>query len=165
MGLANAPATFQRLIDRILGPELEPNVFAYLDDIIVATKTFKHHLEVPEEIFRRLKAANLTLAKDKCQFCRPELRYLGYVVNRNGLQVHPTKVQAIIDIPVPKSMSEVRRIPGLASWYRRFIPNFSSLAAPLSNLLRKRQPFVWDTSCEASFRSLKEHLIKAPVLT
>lgn len=165
MGLANAPATFQRLIDRVLGPELEPHVFAYLDDIIVVTESFEKHLEVLREIFRRAKEANLTVAKEKCQFCRSELRYLGYIVNRNGLQVDPDKVKAIVDIPIPKTVSDVRRFLGLASWYRRFVPQFSSLSAPLCNLLRKNKTFVWDSSCDNTFTSLKEHLVSAPVLT
>lgn len=84
-------------------------------------------MELLRIIFERLKAANLTVAKEKCQFCRPELHYLGYVVNRNGLQVDPGKVQAIIDIPSPKTVFEVRRVLGLFSWYRRFVPNFYQL--------------------------------------
>lgn len=165
MGLANAPATFQRLIDTILGPELEPHVFAYLDDIIVVTQSFEQHLEVLREIFCRLKAANLTVAREKCQFCRSELRYLGYIVNKNGLQVDPEKIQAIIAIPPPKTVSEVRRFLGLASWYRRFVPQFSTVIAPLSNLLRKNRSFEWDDSCENAFRAIKEYLVSAPVLT
>lgn len=165
MGLANSPATFQRLIDRILGPELEPYVFVYLDDIIVVTQTFEKHIEMLTEVFKRLKKANLTLSKEKCCFCRPELTYLGYVVDCNGLHVSPEKIQAIIDIPAPSCVSEVRRFIGLASWYRRFVPDFSTLVAPLSNLLRKNKPFHWDRTCENSFKSLKEHLISAPILS
>lgn len=164
MGLANSPATFQRLIDRVLGPDLEPNVFVYLDDIIVVTQTFEKHIEILIEVFERLKKANLTLSKEKCHFCRPELRYLGYVIDRNGLHVDSEKIQAILNIPTPTSVSEIRRVIGLTSWYRRFVPNFSTLIAPLSNLLRKNKTFLWDKDCENSFQSLKECLISAPVL-
>lgn len=165
MGLANSPATFQRLIDRVLGPDLEPHVFVYLDDVVVVTQTFETHLEVLTEVFSRLRAANLTVAKEKCQFCRPELRYLGYIVDCNGLHVDPEKVSAIINIPPPKTVSEVRRIIGLAAWYRRFVPNFSTLTAPITDLLRKNRSFVWDSKCDEAFRALKEHLISAPVLS
>lgn len=165
MGLANSPATFQRLIDRVLGADLEPYVFCYLDDIIIITQTFDKHLEILKEVFRRLKIAQLTVAKEKCFFCRPELKYLGYIVDHNGLRVDPEKISAILSIPQPTCVSEVRRIIGLASWYRRFVPDFSTVSAPLCNLLRKNKKFIWDESCEKSFRLLKEHLISAPVLS
>lgn len=165
MGLANSPATFQRLIDRVLGPDLEPHVFVYLDDIIIVTQTFEKHIEVLREVFRRLKLANLTVAKEKCYFCRDELRYLGYVVDRNGLHVDPEKVSAILNIAPPSNVSEVRRFIGMTSWYRRFVPNYSTIIAPLAGLLRKNKRFLWDEACEQSFQALKEHLVKAPILS
>lgn len=108
-GLHNAPATWQRLIDRVLGPKLEPFVFVYLDDVVIVTQTLEHHLVVLEEVFERLREANLTVSWEKCQFCRPEMKYLGYVVDRNGLHVDPDKVRAMLELPVPKTVSEVRR--------------------------------------------------------
>lgn len=165
MGLANSPATFQRLIDQVLGPEMEPHCFVYLDDIVIVTQTFEQHIRVLREVFRRLKVANLTASKEKCHFCRPELRYLGYVIDCNGLHVDPEKVSALINIPIPRSVSEVRRIIGLASWYRRFVRNFSTLISPLSNLLRKGTPFNWNKACDDAFKLLKEQLITAPVLS
>src|SRR5437588_5047665 len=163
-GLHNDPATWQRLVDRVIGADLEPHVFVYLDDIIIVTQTFEDHLRILKEVFKRLASAGLTLPKDKCQFCRPELRYLGYVVDRNGLHVDPEKVTAILNIPTPKNDSEVRRILGMAAWYRRFVSNFSSVIAPLTVLLRKNKSFVWDSACEQAFAKIKEHLVSAPVL-
>lgn len=126
-GLHNAPATWQRFIDKTLGSELEPYVFVYLDDIVICTPTFEQHLTILEEVLKRLRDAGLTLGKEKCHFCKPELKYLGYVVNSRGLLVDPDKVAAILRIPTPKNVPEVRRVIGMASWYRRFIPNFSTL--------------------------------------
>lgn len=163
-GLHNSPATWQRLIDRVLGPELEPYVFVYLDDIIVISKTFEHHCELLRDIFRRLLEANLTLSRDKCQFCRLELRYLGYVIDHRGLRVDPDKVSAILNIPTPMTVTEVRRIIGMASWYRRFIPNFSECIAPMSSLLKKNSRFLWTSRCEESFSKLKKTLATAPIL-
>lgn len=165
MGLSNSPATFQRLVDRVLGPDLEPYVFVYLDDIIIITDTFEKHVEVLREVFKRLKAANLTVSKSKCHFCRPELLYLGYVVDSQGLRMDPAKVQAILNIPVPKCVSEVRRILGLASWYRRFVPNFADVTAPLTELLKKNHSFKWTNACDDALNKLKECLISAPVLS
>ena len=102
-GLHNAPATWQRLVDNVLGMDLEPYVFVYLDDVILVTQTFEKLVEVLEEIFKRLAAANLTINKEKCHFCKSELRYLGYVVDAKGLKVDPEKVNANSEIPVPYS--------------------------------------------------------------
>lgn len=163
-GLHNAPATWQRLIDRVIGIDLEPFVFTYLDDVIICTNTFEKHIEVLQEVLFRLVNAGLTLNRDKCCFCKPELCYLGYVVNHDGLLVDPRKVEAILQIPTPASVSEVRRIVGMASWYRRFVPNFSTVVSPLTSLLRKNSKFVWDRDCQQALDAIKEHLVSAPIL-
>lgn len=164
-GLHNAPATFQRLVDKIFGPELEPFVFVYLDDIVIATPTFGKHLEILSEVFERLQKANLTLSRKKCSFCRTELKYLGYVVSRQGLHVDPEKVSAIVNIPIPQSVQEIRRIIGMSSWYRRFIPNYSTRIAPLTNLIRKNVKFNWSIECDEALHTIKDALISAPILT
>lgn len=164
-GLHNAPATWQRFIDRVIGADLEPHVFVYLDDIIVVTQDFEHHLEVIRKIFDRLRGANVTLNREKCCFCRQELRYLGYVVDSRGLRVDPDKVQAIIEIPIPKSQKAVRQFCGTASWYRRFIPNFASRLHPLTSLLKKSKKFVWTEEAQQAFEDIRSCLIAAPILT
>lgn len=164
-GLHNSPATWQRFIDNVLGYDLEPYVFVYLDDIIIVNNNFEKHLEIIQEVCKRLLNANLSLSKEKCQFCRSELKYLGYVVSRNGLHVDPEKVTAILAIPPPKTVSEVRRIIGVCSWYRRFIPGFSNLTDPITRLLRKNCKFGWTSDCADAFSKIKEHLVSAPILS
>lgn len=164
-GLHNAPATWQRFIDRVVGDDLEPHVFVYLDDIIVVTQDFDHHLEVLKKIFERLRAAEVTLNREKCCFCRQELRYLGYVVDSRGLRVDPEKVQAIMEIPIPKSQKTVRQFCGTASWYRRFIPNFASRIHPLTSLLKKSKKFMWTDDAQGAFEDIRSCLIKTPILT
>lgn len=164
-GLHNAPATWQRLIDNIIGYDLEPHVFVYLDDIVIVTETFSKHLEILESVMNRLREANITLNREKCNFCRPEIKYLGYVVNRYGLHVDPDKVAAIVEMSRPNTVSGVRRVVGMASWYRRFIPQFSTIVAPITALLKKNHPFEWTTACEHSFQQIKQHLVKAPILS
>lgn len=163
-GLHNAPSTWQRFIDRVLGHDLEQYVSVYLDDIILTTATFSKHIEILQEVFRRLKEAGLTLNRDKCHFCKRELKFLGHIVTSSGLMVDPEKVEAVVQIPTPKTVSEVRRIVGLASWYRRFVPNFSSIVAPMTNLLRKHQPFVWTEECSKALTTIKNSLVSAPIL-
>lgn len=164
-GLTNAPATFQALVDKLFGPELEPYCFKYLDDIVIVTPDIETHFSVLEEVFKRLKESGLTLNKDKCQFCRSELKFLGYIINRQGLQVDPSKVSAVVDMPKPKSTKEVRRILGMISWYRRFVPHFSSLVSPLTDLTRKNAKFVWSAQCEEAFQQIKNCLVSAPILS
>lgn len=114
---------------------------------------------------QRFAKAGLALSKDKCQFFQCELKYLGYVVDSHGLHVDPAKVQAILDIPTSRSVSEVRRLIGTASWYRRFIPDFSTIVAPLTNLLKKNKTWCWTDNCDAAMNIIKERLILAPILS
>lgn len=164
-GLHNAPATWQRLIDKVLGDDLEPYCFSYLDDICLVTKTFEQHISIMEEVLKRLREAKLSIRWDKCQFCRPELKYLGHVVDRLGLHVDPDKVRAMLELPTPKTAKEVRQVLGTFSWYRKFIPNFSKLISPLTALTRKGRKFVWTDECESAFTEIKNCLVAAPVLT
>jgi hypothetical protein len=164
-GLHSAAGTFQALVDRLFTPDLEPYVFAYLDDIVISTPDFETHVRVLDEVFRRLLKAGLTLKEAKCEFCKSELKFLGYVVNRQGLNVDPLKVSAVLDMPRPKVVRDVRRLIGMMSWYRRFVPNFSTMVAPLTNLTKKKTRFVWSTECERAFSEVKNALISAPILS
>lgn len=164
-GLTNAPATWSRLIDTVLGADLEPYVFFYLDDIIIISPDFATHLRILSKVFDRLIQAGLTVSREKCKFCRPSLKYLGYVVDAQGLKVDPGKVEAILNISPPKSVTEVRSFIGVCSWYRKFIPGFSTLLEPITRLTKKNVRFCWSPECEAAFRSIKNHLVSAPILT
>ncbi|KRK05548.1 uncharacterized protein Dyak_GE28019, partial [Drosophila yakuba] len=163
-GLTTAPATFQRALDNIIGPEMEPFAFAYLDDIIVIGRTKEEHLAKLKEVFSRLQRANLRINPDKCKFFQKELKYLGHVVSDQGIRTDPEKVEAIRDLPAPKTTKEVHSFLGMASWYRRFIPKFTEQAGPLQELIRKGKKFEWNKRHQESFDSLKESLTKAPVL-
>lgn len=164
-GLKTSAATWQRLIERVLGEDLKENVFVYLDDIIIVSKSFEHHLELLTKVFERLEKAGLTINMEKCQLCRSELTYLGYVVNKDGLHVDPEKVRAIAEFSRPSNVGGVRRFNGMASWYRRFVRGFSSIMGPLNALTSKNAKFIWTDECENAFRSIKEQLISSPVLT
>lgn len=166
-GLTNAPATWQRLIDSVLcGVDLKSSsVMVYLDDVIIISQDFDSHLETLDKVFNLLHAAGLLVSFDKCQFCRPELKYLGYVVDEIGLRPDPEKIQAILNIPPPRNVKDIRRFIGTASYYRRFVPQFSTIIAPLSNLTKKNVKWCWSPECDTSFRTLKETLVTAPILT
>lgn len=166
-GLTSAPATQQRLMDRLFGPEFDGKLFIYLDDIIVISETFQQHIELLLKVLERLKFANLTVNLSKCSFFRRQLKYLGYVVDESGLRTDPDKVKAIVEFPVPACKKDVKRFLGTASYYRRFIKGFSSLAAPLNALTSSRKdapPFSWSPEADLAFIKLKACLTTAPVL-
>ena len=163
-GLHTAPATWQRFVDTTLGADLEPWAFIYLDDIIVATPDFATHSEVLRKVFERLVDAGLTVNREKCEFLKTELRYLGHIVDANGIRTDPHKIECMLNYPRPTNAKEVRRFVGLVSWYRRYVRNFSSLVAPLTRLTRKRCVFAWTPEAEEGFLALKECLVTAPIL-
>lgn len=164
-GLHNAPATWQRLIDRMLGHDLHPHVFVYLDDIIVVASTFDEHLRILEEVLKRLRAANLTINEEKSHFCKNSLKYLGYVVDSRGLHVDSEKVDSICQYPPPKTVRGLRRFIGMSSCYRRFVPSFASRIAPLTAMTKKNAKVVWSPEAVAAFEDIKGCLASAPILS
>ena len=128
-GLSNAGATFQHVIDRVIGPELEPYAFSYLDDIIIVTRTFENHLIMLERVLARIKEAGLTINREKSAFGRSEVKYLGVLVNRDEFRTDPDKIAPVIQYPEPKNLKQLRRFLRMASWYWK-LPRI----APLVNL-------------------------------
>ena len=151
-GLCNAGATFQRVMDSML--RCLDFTSAYIDDIIVASKSFDEHLSHLEKVFERLRNCRHKIKTRKCQFCNPKTKFSGFVVSEHGVQVDEEKVEAIKDYPTPRNNKQVKQFLGLASYYRRFIPNFADLAEPLNNLTRISSKFDWNELCEKSFKTL-----------
>lgn len=139
-GLVNSPQTFQRAIEQVLGSDLlNGRVFCYLDDLCIATSTFEEHIEVLDIVYNKLRVAGFTINFEKCEFCKSSLKFLGFVVDEGGLRSDPEKVQAILALKAPKTTTEIKRAMGLISYYRRFLPNFSTLSAPINSLLKGRK--------------------------
>lgn len=163
-GLTGSPATFQRLVDKIFGPDLLPYVIVYLDDILISTPDFETHCRVLKEVFRRLEEAGLRINLDKCEFGCEEVSYLGYIVSSKGLSPNAEKVASVLGFPTPRNLRTLRQFLGMAGWYRRFIPEYSTLVSPLTQLLRKNVRWRWHEEQEAAFCKLKEALTTAPIL-
>lgn len=163
-GLTNAPATFQSLMNRIYNKYMDKFVLVYLDDILVFSKDEKEHakhLRLALEVLRKHK---LYCALKKCEFYKTSIEFLGHVISGDGISVDSKKIAAIQGWPTPKNIKELRAFLGLANYYRRFIRNFSQIAAPLTRLTKKDEYFVWDASTQQAFDQLKEVLCAAPVL-
>ena len=163
-GLTGAPATFQRLLDRLIGPEMEPFAFAYLDDIVIVTPTFDEHVAWLRRVLEKIKSAGLTVNPDKCEFCRSQVRYLGFIVQQEGLTVDPEKTRPILEYPEPRNIKQLRRFLGMSSWYRKFIPQFATLSQPLTSLLKKGRRWEWGEIEDRAFEHIREHLVRAPTL-
>ena len=163
-GLANAPSTFQRLMHAVLRGLQYHICLVYLDDIIIYSRSFDEHLENLNDVFSRLRSANVKLKPSKCSFARSSVEYLGHVVSRDGIQPDPSKIAAVENFPVPQCVRDVRSFLGLANYYRRFIKHFASIASPLNKLTHKNARFYWDESCDQAFHTLKSCLTSAPIL-
>ncbi|XP_078246503.1 uncharacterized protein LOC144588161 [Pogona vitticeps] len=164
-GLRNAPATFQRLMDQTLAG-LSDFTVAYIDDIGIFSNTWEDHLIHLELVLQRLSAAGLTVKASKCQLGSPEIKYLGHMVGGGVIKPLEAKVEAVRDWPRPNTKKKVKSFLGLVGYYRKFIPRFSEIAAPLTDLTRKTADdrIPWTSDCEAAFQRLKEALINYPVL-
>ena len=164
LGLCNAPATFQRLMEFILAGLQWGTCLIYLDDIIVFSKDFDSHLARLDEILTRIADANLKISAKKCSLFRNQVKFLGHVVSDEGVATDLDKVKAILSWPTPKNVTELRSFVGTASYYRRFIKNFAQVAKPLHKLMEKSASYNWSAECQDSFQELKQALTVSPVL-
>ena len=168
-GAVNAPACFQRLMMAAMGDLHLRECLLYIDDIIIFSRTFDEHISRLEAVFERLHKAKLKLKASKCFFIKDQIKYLGHIVSKDGIQTDPDKISTVVNWPTPTSVKEVRRFIGFAGFYRRFIKNFSSVARPLHNLLKvpegqKTSQFSWNLDQEEAFIKLKKLLSSSPVL-
>ena len=161
-GLMQAPAYFQRLINKVLA-DLD-FAFGYLDDILIYSPDVPTHLVHMRQLFQRLREADLKLNREKCNFFKSHIQYLGHLISGEGIKPLPEKLESIKEMPPPTTPKEVKQFLGLIGYYRKFVPRFADVARPLTNLTRLDQPFEWSDKCQASFELLKEALIKEPIL-
>jgi len=162
-GLCNAAQTMSRLMDKVVSAHLRTKVFVYLDDLLVITATFDEHIVVLQEIAIRFREAGLTINVEKSKFMRREVRYLGHIIGNGEIRTDPEKVQAVKDFPRPRSVKQLRMFLGMCGYYQRFVKNYASITAPLTDMLRKNK-FVWTDESISAFENLKESFCTAPVL-
>ena len=161
-GLAQAPAYFQNLMNKVLNGL--SYAIAYLDGIVIFSETPKEHLAHIRVVLKRLQAANLRMKRIKCSFFKKELHYLGHLLTTECIKPQLEKVKAISELKPPKTQKCIREFLGMVGYYRKFIHRFADAGRPLTKLTRKGTKFEWSNDCQVGFDYLKDCLIKDPVL-
>ena len=164
-GLCGAPATFQRMMDRLLRGA-EGYAAAYIDDLVIYSPSWEEHCGHVKAILTRLRDAKLTARPEKCQMGMRHCTYLGHVVGCGQVKPEQSKLEAVKRFPIPLTKKDVRSFLGLTGYYRRFIANYASLVAPLTDLTRNTAPtqVEWTSNCEKVFQELKMQLCSVPVI-
>ena len=163
-GLTNAPATFMHLMHQTFRDQLDDFVLVFLDDILIFSKTAEEHVKHVQTVLEILRKEKLYAKASKCEFFKTEVEFLGHHVGRDGIRMMDDKLQAINEWPGPKKAGDVRAFLGTAGYYRKFIRNFSAIAAPLSELTKDTVKWEWGPSQQSAFDKLKHALVSGPVL-
>ncbi|GBG78024.1 hypothetical protein CBR_g25958 [Chara braunii] len=164
-GLTNAPTTFQAAMTTEFRHMLYRFVLIYLDDILVYSRSLDEYVEHLRTVLERLRQAKYKANRDKCEFARQELEYLGHYVTPQGIRPLADKIEALRVWPEPTNTTEVRSFMGLAGYYQRFIAGYSRIVAPMTRLQSPKVPFVFDDDARRSFQALKTIMLMAPVLS
>nr|ABA97145.1 retrotransposon protein, putative, Ty3-gypsy subclass [Oryza sativa Japonica Group] len=163
-GLTNAPAFFMNLMNKVFMEFLDKFVVVFIDDILIYSKSKEEHEQHLRLVLEKLKEHQLYAKFSKCDFWLKEVQFLGHIVNAQGVAVDPANVESVTKWTPPKTVTQVRSFLGLAGYYRRFIENFSKIAKPMTQLLKKEEKFIWSAECNRNFEELKRQLVSAPVL-
>jgi len=164
-GLCNAPATFQREMNRIFLPLIGKCMFVYMDDLVIFSCSLEEHLKNLQDIFNIIKENGLKVNLSKCHFLKKEVQVLGHLLTTEGIKTVQKKVDSIKIMKSPTNLTQLRSFLGAVGYYRKFIKNYSSIAQPLYKLQKKNTKFQWTQTEENAFRELKEKLVKAPILS
>ncbi|XP_060200582.1 uncharacterized protein LOC132628835 [Lycium barbarum] len=163
-GLKNAGATYQRAMQNIFDDMLHKNAECYVDDLVVKSRERNDHLKDLRLVFERLRQYQLKMNPLKCAFGVSSGKFLGFIVRQRGIEIDQAKVDAILKMPEPKDIYELKSLQGKLAYLRRFISNLAGRCQPFSRLMKKDIPFEWDQACVNAFESIKSYLMKPLVL-
>ncbi|GMF42734.1 unnamed protein product [Phytophthora fragariaefolia] len=163
-GLCNAVPAFERLMETVLVDLKWRICLVYLDDCVVFSKDFPTHLVRIRQVLTRFQQAGIKLKMKRCHWGRSQVVFWGHIVTPTGILPNPEKVKAVLNVKRPVDIHGIRSFLGLTSYFRRYIPGYASISAPLERLKVKDAPFEWNEDCEGDFRRLKRDLMKPPIL-
>ncbi|XP_064211658.1 uncharacterized protein LOC103313554 isoform X2 [Tribolium castaneum] len=163
-GLANAPAVFQRAMNKVLGPLRFQTAFCYIDDLLIPSKDFETGLNNLRTVFQLLRQFGLTLKLSKCCFFGSQIEYLGHEISAEGIKPGETKIKAVTAFPKPTDVHKLRQFLGLCGYFRKYVKDYATIANSLTSLLKKGSAFVWEEAQERAFQTLKDILTSRPVL-
>jgi hypothetical protein len=152
------------MMNKVFMEYLDKFVVVFIDEILIYSKDDNEHEKHLRLIMEKLREHKLYAKFSKCEFWLNKVGFLGHIISAKGVGVDPSKVESVTKWESPKNLGEIRSFLGLARYYRRFIKNFSKIAKPITELLKKEKKFEWTDACEASFQDLKQCLVTAPVL-
>lgn len=162
-GLCNAPATFQSTMNILFQPYLRKFVIVFFDDILVYSKTLNDHLSHMELVFDSLLSNQFYLKRSKCSFGQTTIEYLGHIITSEGVGPDPEKIKTMVSWPPPTNIKQLRGFLGLTGFYQKFVKAYATVAAPLTQLLKK-DSFIWSTEAEQAFIRPKQAMTESPVL-
>ncbi|KAI2645331.1 Transposon Tf2-6 polyprotein [Labeo rohita] len=164
-GLANSPSYFQAFINEVFRDMLNRWVIVYIDDILIYSDSYPEHVQHVRAVLQRLIQHRLYAKQEKCEFHQQSISFLGYIISPEGVAMDETKVSAVRDWPRPKTLKELQRFLGFSNFYRRFIRNFSSVAAPLTSMIKKGDTRLsWSLPAIQAFEELRQRFTTAPIL-
>ncbi|XP_045477956.1 uncharacterized protein K02A2.6-like [Harmonia axyridis] len=161
-GIHSGPSKFQKIMEKVVvGFE---DVTCFQDDILISSKDIKEHIDKVRSVLHKMSECGLTVEKSKCDFFKPSVAYVGYIIDKNGLHKSKEKIDAILKVPYPQNVTQLKSFLGMVNYYNRFIPNASSLLKPLYKLLQKNSSWKFDTACVHSFETVKRVLGSETIL-
>ena len=163
-GLSTSSAAYQRACNLLFSKHLGKFMFAFVADLIIYSRNWNEHMEHLNEVFDTIESSGFKIGFKKCQFAQSSVKYLGHIITKKGIRVDPNKVEAISTLPPPRTIKGIRSFVATAAYYRKFIKDFSKIAAPLTELTKKNIRFKWTQECQKAFDTLKDLLISSPVL-
>lgn len=163
-GLQSAPGFFARVINEVLYDVLGPQCLAYMDDIVLFSKTSEQHLLTIKDVLQKLLSAGIKLKIQKCRFFADEIKFLGYQVSKEGMTMNKDRVASIKNMPLPTNKKQLQSFLGVVNYFRIFVFRFAQIAEPLYGLLRKNAPFLWTPAHTDAINILKEKLASSPIV-
>ncbi|KAJ4790334.1 Pol-polyprotein [Rhynchospora pubera] len=163
-GLKNAGAEYQQMVNKVFKNELGGIIEAYIDDMVVKSCTGKEHVQHLNMIFQKMRDVGMRLNPKKSFFCLSSGKFLGYIVSERGIEVHPSKCRAIIDMEAPKTVKEVQELTGRIAALNRFIARSGEVCKPFFQTIKKTKKFEWTSQCQEAFEQIKTYISNPPII-